>query len=350
MYRRDDAAGYRPGQLRLHCRYVAIAIDCLYSERLCPRKLLLCVGQYLSDQGRRQDDECRDTIDVILDDLRAQRRKPYQFCIEPDRRRYTRGANSRFLFLCLRIDAIGDRLAHVEAKLMRRERGHHDFVGFCGISHPALRHCDSILIKKEAVDTRDRVSQRGRCQSRRTVGPQRCGREQYPRLHVAHIGQVRNLVGQPGRIVGVGRRVVCVGSVDRDDQVRWVGAGQERAEGRLGAASRGEASHGHSADQPYEEDDGQIGTPPLAERGSKPVPRRTERMWCHGEAPLRLGALTASAPADPRCPTTPPGKSRRNRPAPAKGGSIHPMAGTSTTGHPASKFALAGAHSPFALP
>ena len=77
-----------------------------------------------------------------------------------------------------------------------------------------------------------------------------------------------------------GRRAICEMKPEVHDtevarlhqQVRRVGPGQERRVRGLGAPGPGDRRHGHAADQPDEEGDGQVAGPAPPERGPESVP------------------------------------------------------------------------------
>ena len=96
------------------------------------------------------------------------------------------------------------------------------------------------------------------------------------------------------------------GVEDLQLEVRGVRRGQIVRKGRLGTSRSGHGPHGQAADHAHQEHDGQIGRPPIVERGTQSVPRDSEHhlivhvngLAVHGVGTLSVLALPPSSASE----------------------------------------------------
>ena len=115
-------------------------------------ELLPLPRQQLPGKRRRQGDERGEGVDVVLHDLRVQRRQPDDLQIDSQSRRNGARPEAGQVLLGVRVEPVRDDLADVETKLLCDLRCHHDLIGSGRRRHAALGDGDSVLGEEQAVD------------------------------------------------------------------------------------------------------------------------------------------------------------------------------------------------------
>ena len=105
------------GELPLHL--VDVAAPAVESEPV-RNGAFSPAGHDLSAQAGSEEDECRISVDVVLDDGIALLHQPHQHGVEADMRWNPRRAEARQALLVRGIDAVRDDLADMHAEQMRR--------------------------------------------------------------------------------------------------------------------------------------------------------------------------------------------------------------------------------------
>ncbi len=233
--------------------------------------------QRLPGEGRGQRDERGQRVDVVLDDLRAQRGQTDELHVDPQCRWHRLGPELRQVLLVIRIEPERDHLPDVEPEKLGHDGRHDDLVGTLRGRQPSLVQHHAVLGEEEPVDAGHRIRQsrhpdsRGAVASEGSAGGDEAG------------GDVPD-PGQPGNLTGERRPVVdgAVPRIDRYLEVRRVRRGQEDRERRLGAPRRGQAAQAQATDQAEEDNEGEVAGPAMPERGSRAVPNQAEALPSHG--------------------------------------------------------------------
>jgi hypothetical protein len=234
--------------------------------------------------------------------------------------RDARRTEGRQACLLLGVEAVGNDLTDVKPEQVRRRRRHHELVRPIRVGQPALRDRQAVLVEVEAVDagSRKRRDEGVGAEAGGAVGTQREGIQGDRGLDLFHAGQMGDL-SRGGR--GVADLVGAVeAAIDRHAQVRWVGAGQVRGEGRLGTPGGRHRAHGNATHQPDQEGKGQVAVPATPEAGPEPVPSDTQILPGHGSlAPNRYAFTLPPPPRLAGAPTEACLSPRREPRWPARG-------------------------------
>ncbi len=222
--------------------------------------------EHLPGERRSQRDERRENVDVVLARSRS------SAIARPTSLKFTRIAggtafvpNPGLLCCAWSVEAVGDHLSDVEARRLATTGAITISSGRSGDgrrrSTPPRRSC----VKKRPLTLATGKARPGDPDSRRAIrGQGRARPAPSAGRDVAHVGEAaRSLASASGRSSGC---PLPEAAVDRDEEVRGVGRGQERRERRLGAPGGGEAPEAEAADQPDQDDEGEVAAPSGARR------------------------------------------------------------------------------------
>ncbi len=214
-------------------------------------------------------------VHVVFDDRAVEKDDPGHLLVYDPLGLDTRRAETGQLRLGVGVDAHREHAAHVHTEGRSPLGAQHELVRPVGVGHPALDHCDLVLIEVHPVHAAVAVAGCRRIEvggdERAAVSLQRQEVDSGLALHLGYMRQARDRLDHRRVVARVApdRRIENCG---RADQVRRVGAGPEHWERGRRAPGRGDRGHRQTADQAQQQDDREITGPAVPERGPKAVP------------------------------------------------------------------------------
>ncbi len=220
-------------------------------------------------ERRRHQHIGREAVDVIVDDLAREQDDTHELGRKTHRRlgRVRIGSSCDLGSAhCPEFDCFADVPTGDLGRLGRRDH----LVGAARIGHVTLRHGHAVLgevLTANAPDGGHVVVESARSENP-PVSPKRDDEEVRGTRHGRDLGKALEALGQVGSAEAVFVRDV----IGLQAQIRGVGGSKIGREGGLRSPGACYGCHGKAADEPEEDDDGDIAGPPAGQTGTKAVP------------------------------------------------------------------------------